>query len=299
MNNLPRLKAYIALIIVSAIWGVAGPVIKATLNEIPPFTFLFYRFAIVCIFTIPWYIWYFKKNPLKKGDWFPLTVFSYLATTVYLGLVFIGFERTTAIDGTLLGILSPLFTVVLGVVLLKEKITKNEKLGLTIVLLGSLVTILQPLFEGEAFPLENMFGNIIIMFASIIWAAFTFISKKNFKHFTPLHITLHGSIVALVTFAPLAFYENHFQFPPIIPLLSNQTVVFGLFYMSIASYLIAYYLYEYGMSKIEISEGSIFTYLHPLFAVPVAYYWLGEKITVPFVIGAILIAIGVVFAERK
>jgi len=33
--------------------------------------------------------------------------------------------------------------------------------------------------------------------------------------------------------------------------------------------------------------------------VPVAYFCLGETVTVPFVIGALLIAVGVVFAERK
>jgi drug/metabolite transporter (DMT)-like permease len=297
MSN--RLKAYVALIIVSGIWGVAGPVIKATLFHIPPFTFLFYRFLIISFITIPWFVHYIKKHPIKKSEWFPLTVLMYLATTVYLGLLFVGFEKTTSIDGTLLGVLAPLFIVILGVAFLREKITKNERIGLAIAMIGTIVTIFQPLLEGKAFPIHNTIGNATIIVGVIFWSLFTLVSKKNYRHFTPLLVTLYGSIVALVTTFPLALYENKFQLTSFLPYLSDPEVLFGLFYMGFLSYLLAYYLYEYGMSKIEISEGSLFTYLHPLFAVPVAYFWLGETVTVPFVIGALLIAVGVVFAERK
>ncbi len=294
-----RLKAYAALVSVAAIWGIAGPVIKGTLEHIPPFTFLFYRFLVVCIVTIPWYIYYLRKHPVPKKDWFALTVLSYFATTVYLALIFLGFEKTTSLDGTLLGILSPIFIVLLGVIFLKEKVILREKIGLAIVMAGTLVTIVQPLFDGHAFPLQNLFGNIIIVSAGIMWAIFTLISKKTASRFPAILVTLHGSVVALVTYAPLAFHEYNYSFYPIKEILASPTALFGIVYMSIISYIVAFYLYQYGMSKIEISEGSMFTYLHPLFALPLAYFWLGETISLPFIVGAFLIAVGVVFAERK
>jgi drug/metabolite transporter (DMT)-like permease len=292
-----RLKAFTALIIASIIWGIAGPVIKATLAYIPAYTFLFYRFLIVGIITVPWYIFYIRKYPIKKKDIFPLTAFGYLATTVYLGLIFQGIERTSAIDGTLLGVISPLFVVILGAYYLKEHVKPHEKIGLTIAMLGTVVTIIQPLLEGKAFPLEHMTGNLLVVLGAILWAYYTFLMKKN--TYSPLLLTLHSSIVAIPTLAVLALFETNFSLPSLSSILASPTAVFGLLYVSIVSYIIAYLLYAYGMSKIEISEGSIFTYLHPLFGVPLAYWWLGEAVTTPFIIGAILIAIGVVFAERK
>jgi len=294
-----RVKAFIALITVSAIWGIAGPIIKGTLEYIPPFTFLYYRFLIVGIFTIPWYIWYLRRFPIKRSDIWPLTIFGYLSTTLNLGLIFLGFERTTALDGTLLGVMSPLFIVALGVLFLKEKVSSHAKWGLILAFIGSIVTVIQPFFEGVAFPLENILGNILIIIGAVVWAIFTFISKKGFKHFSPTLITLHSSIVGLITFTILAFFEAGYTLPAVSFIFSSSLVFWGVIYMSIVSFLLAFFLYEYGMSKIQISEGSIFTYLHPLFALPVAYFWLGETITIPFVIGAILIAIGVVFAEKK
>ncbi|PJA42810.1 EamA family transporter, partial [Candidatus Woesebacteria bacterium CG_4_9_14_3_um_filter_39_10] len=43
--NPHRLKAYILLLIVAVIWGIAGPVIKFTLGGFPPLLFLTYRFG--------------------------------------------------------------------------------------------------------------------------------------------------------------------------------------------------------------------------------------------------------------
>ena len=69
--------------------------------------------------------------------------------------------------------------------------------------------------------------------------------------------------------------------------------------MALISGTLAYYLAILGNKSIEISEAAIFKYLQPLFGVPLAVYWLGEKITVYFVIGAVIITAGIVIAEIK
>jgi len=299
MINNPRSKAYAALISVAVIWGLASVIIKGTLEYLEPMAFLYFRFVMLLPITIPWYIWYLKKHPLKRSEILPLTIFSFVATTLYLSLIFWGFERTTAMDGNLLGTLNPIFIVLLGVLILKEQVTTREKIGLGLAIVGTLITVVQPLLEGNTFALENTWGNTIILIASIIWAFFVLYSKKNFKHFSPLLITLHGSLVAGITYPLLAFLENGFKLPSFGLLFMNQTVFWGVMYMAFASYVLAYILYEYGMSKIEISQGSVFTYLQPLFATPLAVIFLGEIVTIPFIIGAGVIFAGVVLSEWK
>ncbi|MCR4263360.1 MAG: DMT family transporter [Candidatus Roizmanbacteria bacterium] len=299
MLSNPRLKAYIALISVAAMWGLASVIIKGTLEHLEPMTFLYFRFIMILPLTIPWYIWYLKKYPLKRSEIVPLTIFSFVATTFYLSLIFWGFERTTAIDGNLLGTLNPIFIVLLGVLILKEHVTLREKMGFGLAIIGTMITVVQPLLEGNTFALENTWGNIIILIASMVWALFVLYSKKNFKHFSPLLITLHGSLVAGVTYPLLAYLENGFTLPSFTLLFSNHMVFWGVFYMAFVSYVLAYILYEYGMSKIEISQGSVFTYLQPLFATPLAVIFLGEMVTIPFIIGAGIIFAGVVLSEWK
>lgn len=300
-----KTKAYFALLTTAALWGIAGPVIKATLAYLPPFTFLFYRFFLVIIITLPWYFLYLKKHPLKWSDLLPLSFLGFLATTLNLGLIFVGFEKTTALDGTLLSSVTPIFIVILGVTFLKEKVKRHEFLGLILVVVGSFITVVQPLLESQVFAWQNAFGNLLILIAGFVWAGFVLFSKKSFSHFPPLLITLHSSMVAFITFLPLALWESNFPLLlsnfkiHLLPSIIYHPEFLGVFYMAFISYLLAYFLYEYGMSKIEISEGSIFAYLQPIFAAPFALLWLGESITLPFVAGAAIIALGVVLSEWK
>mgnify|MGYP001597495960 CR=1 FL=1 len=50
--NPARLRAYLMLLVVAVIWGIASPVIKYTLGGFDPLTFLTYRFGISSIISI-------------------------------------------------------------------------------------------------------------------------------------------------------------------------------------------------------------------------------------------------------
>lgn len=290
----PRIKAYLALLTTAAIWGIAAPVIKATLPFLPPFTFLFYRFALVAVFCLPLFILQWKKDRLSFKDLPELFFLGLMAVTINLGLIFLGYEKTTVLDGILISSITPIFIVIGGAIFLKDKVTKIEKIGLSIALLGTLITILQPLLENGVFAQENLIGNLLILLAGLQWALYVLLAKRDSKQHSPLTLTTSAGLVGLLTFAPLALI---FEGGAVVQF--NPTSLFGLFYMAIISYLVAYFTYNYGISKIEVSEAAIFTYLQPLFAAPLAILWLQERVTLPFLIGAGVIAFGVILSEKK
>ena len=73
----------------------------------------------------------------------------------------------------------------------------------------------------------------------------------------------------------------------------------GVWYMALISGSLAYYLYVKAQRSIEVSEAILFNYLQPVFSIPLALFWLGEKITPAFLLGALIIALGVIIAEYK
>jgi drug/metabolite transporter (DMT)-like permease len=299
MSNRP--KAYLALMITTTIWGIAGPVIKYTLQFLPPFTFLFYRFLISSVAIFPFFIWYLRRHSIKTRDLPKLTLLAILATTVNLSLIFLGYDRTTALDGTLISALTPIFIVIGGALFLKETITSIEKLGLAIAVSGTTITIIQPLLEKAAFAQQNLAGNLLILASGIEWAAFTLIAKDDLKKHPPFLMTSWASFIGLATFIPLAFIENPYalSFTQINTILKTPSAFLGIAYMAIFSYLFAYFTYHLGLKLIEASEAALFSYLQPAFAAPLAVFWLGEKLTTPFLIGAAIIAIGVFLTEYK
>jgi len=303
--NKKRLTAYLLLTLTSIIWGVAGPVIKHTLQFIPPFTFLFWRFLLASIVLLPFLIWRVKKEKETLKSLLPIIPIGFLGIPLCLTFVFLGFERTSALDGTILGALAPIFIVLAGVLFLKEKVTKLETLGLVVAIAGSVVMISQPLLEGSlpaqagAFAQKNLLGNLLIILSCIVWTAYIIASKKEFKKHSPFVITAVSFLTGLVVIFPFALVENHLQISHYQLPITNYSALGGLLYMVIFSSIIGYFAFEQGLKLIEASEASLFAYLQPIFAAPAAIIWLGEKITFPFLLGAAIIALGVFLTEFR
>src|SRR3990167_7851712 len=143
-----RLQAYILLLIVTVIWGVAGGVIKFTLVYFDPLVFLAYRFAISSVASLLTALLIGFKLPKDKSIILLALFYGFLTTTVALGLLFFGFDETTAIDATLISATGPIFISAGGLIFLKEHVTFREKVGMGIAFFGTAITILEPVFRN-------------------------------------------------------------------------------------------------------------------------------------------------------
>jgi len=122
------------------------------------------------------------------------------------------------------------------------------------------------------------------------------LSKKDFRKHHPFVITAFCFFVGLLVLTPFFLFEQNLS--PTTYHLSLQALP-GILYMSLISSVIAYTLYMYGLSLIEASEASLFAYLQPVFAAPLAVFWLKESISGVFILGAALIALGVILTEYR
>ncbi len=299
MNN-KRTTAYFALLITTVIWGIAAPVIKYTLQFIQPFSFLFWRFLITSIVFLPLFFIYKKKKKIKLtlNKIIKLSVLGFLGTTFGLSLLFVGFNYTTAIDGSLIYSIAPILVVIGGAIFLKEVVTKMERIGTILAFLGSFIVVIQPLLEGGAFASKNIYGNILIFISAVSWAAYCLLVRKfEFKEKTdPLILTAIGFFAGSITIIPLFLLEQSTSFQL---LTINHLALPGILFMSLLSSVVAYFTYNLGYALIEASEAVIFDYLKPLIATPLAVLWLGERITPPFLLGGSIIALGVFLTEYK
>ena len=295
--NTTRVRAYIYLLIVTAIWGIAGPIIKFTLGGFDPLTFLTYRFGLSSILAILTFAVVKIRLPKDKETFFRLIGFGFLTSTVSLGFLFFGLENTTVLDMSLITLATPLLVTIAGVMFLNEHVTRMEKIGMGIALFGTLLTVIEPLIQNghDAIRLS---GNIFIV-GSLIATAWSAVLAKELlrKDVSPLLMTNASFIVGFLSLLPFAIFLR----PSILYSLFtiHYTYHIGVFYMALLSGSLAYYLSNKAQKSIEIGEASIFAYLYPIFSTPLAVIWLGEKITPMFTMGAVIIAIGVAIAEIK
>lgn len=291
-----RVRAYILLVVVAVIWGVASPVIKYTLNEFDPLTFLTYRFGVSTILAIIIFSIFGFNVPKNKKTFWTMILYGFITSTISLGLLFLGLNNTTVLNSSLITLISPLVISMAGVVFLKETITKREKLGMGIAVLGTFLTLIGPILQNLN-GASGTVGNLFVLGYVLSAAVGVIMGKKLLRAgVKPLTMANFSFIVGFITLLPFALFSG-------ISIDSISQIPFtyhaGVFYMAILSGSFAYYLSNRAQKSIEVSEASVFSYLHPLFAAPLAVLWLGEKITPVFIIGAVIIAIGVMIAEVK
>jgi drug/metabolite transporter (DMT)-like permease len=287
----PRIRAYLMLIVVGVIWGVASPVIKYTLAGFSPTIFLTYRFGISTIIAVIIFATYGMHIPKNIGVFLTLLLYGFLNSVVSLGLLFFGMENTTVLETGLITLASPLIISTVGVYFLHEHVTKREKIGMGIAIFGTALTITGPL---------NFSGNLLVL-GYVISTVITTLLAKNLlkKDVNPMTMTNISFIIGFICFAGYVLFNFGLLHTTYYILHTAPAYHLGVLYMAIVSGTLAFYLNTKAQKSIEIGEASLFSYLYPIFSLPIAVLWLGEKITPMFIIGAVIIAIGVAIAEIK
>ncbi len=316
-------SAYLALLVATAIWGAAVPIIKATLNDVPIFTFLFYRFLIVCILLLPAIFIALKKNPIDRRDYNNLILLG-LTAQVGIVLVFVGINFTSSIDAAIIGAIGPILILAAGNYFYHERLKFMTKIGVLIATAGTLVIILEPLFfeiQNHTSPELRVLGNILVLTYNVAFAAYVILSKhmggrrpvtenKTFriyhiqpmqKKYSPFLQTAVTFYIALAVIIPLYVMESMGIFGTHNFTLQNINIypVMGILYMSVFSSIAAYTLFEWGVTKGTVKDTAIFGYLGPLFTIPFSYLILREVPTTTALMGMAIITLGVVIAEKN
>lgn len=142
-------------------------------------------------------------------------------------------------------------------------------------------------------------GNLLVLASVLVSTASAVLAKKVMRNeVNALAATNISFIVGFLTLIPFTLPQilaSRFQILSNVPLSYHL----GVFYMAILSGTVGYYLWHKAEKSIEVSEVNLIAYLYPVFGTPLSVLWLKEKITLPFVIGSVIIAAGVILAEFK
>lgn len=282
---------YIALLLAHLIWGANFVVAKVTLQEFPTHSLAFLRFAIASLLLAPFFLAETKKVKIKQKDLPKLISIGIFIVTFNITFFFAGIQKTTATDASVLTLVIPMLSVILGWIFLKEKVYIINLLGIVLGLVGALVIIgLPELILGDLSP-QVLLGNILIILASVSWVIGAMFSRQMLKIYPSLIITAIAFLVGVVTFFPPAVRE--YLVDPGWPDRVTMLGILGLAYMTALSSISAYFLFEWALSKTSLIAADLFQYIEPFIAASLAVTLLGERISFSFIIGAVLIALGV------
>lgn len=283
--------AVLFLILANIIWGAGFPIYKWSLEELPPFTFVFIRFFIGALVILP-----FVMNNLHvaKEDYRNLFLAAIVSVSIQIPLLFFGLKLAPSINAPIIIATGPIILIIASFLLLHEKIRAKTVAGTLISLLGVFAIMLGPvLLTGFA---GGFLGNFLIFLATICGVLQALLLKKLTVRNNVLVILFWMFLIGSLPMIPLAIWESvTFNIFSDITMKGLIGILYGIYFTAV----IAHYLYTYGISKIKASEVGIFSYVDPIAAVVVAVPLLGEKITTPYLVGSFLVFLGIFIAEGR
>ncbi len=283
--------AVLFLIIANIIWGAAYPIYKWTLQDVPPFTFVFLRFYLAALILLPFT---YNRLHVDRSDWKNLFLLSFFGITLTISFLIFGLKLTSSINAPIIMSSAPVILIIGGVFYLKEKLKIKTLLGTLVSLFGVLTIVLIPVLKGGID--ENILGNFLLVLAAVGSVIHALLLKKILPNYHPFTIAFWQFFIGALPLAPLYFIElnrthwtSNFHFSTFL----------GLAFGVIAATVIAHTIYAYGVKKIKASEVGIFTYVDPIATILVAIPLLGEKITLPYLLGSALVFLGIFVAEGR
>lgn len=284
-------KVFLALTLANILWGMGPPIFKWSFANIHIGTLAFFRFAIP---TILLGFLFTNKLRLQKKNLGLLFLVGFCDVTLSISFYFLGISYTASINAAIIGASASVFLILCSLLFLHEKPTKKMLLGNLIGLTGVLLIVVQPIFQKAQHA--SVFGNILLLLSTISAVLGTICAKKIINQYSALELTFWSFVVGTITFLP--FYISDTIKYGFLPDITYQGAI-GLIFGILGSSLISYYLYYWALKYLLASQTGVFFYLDPIASIVIAAPLLQEYPTSMFMIGTVLVFIGIYVAEKR
>ncbi|MCB0746738.1 MAG: EamA family transporter [Ignavibacteriae bacterium] len=281
-----EIKAYIAWFLICIVWGTTFLAIRIGVESLPPMLFAGIRWIIAGPILFLFLIARGVKLPPK----------SELKHLMLIGVMLIGLANgflVYAEQWIPSGLASLLITTMPFWIVGMEsflpsgpKFNKIFFVGLVIGFIG-VATIFINDFENLFEP-NYMFGILCILASILVWASGSVYAKHKRFESNPIMRASIQMITAGILQLLIGFLlGEHTKFSP----STNGYLAIG--YLAVFGSLLGYVSYIYAISILPVAFVSTYTYINPVIALFLGWYFLDEKIGLPIIIGTIIIFIGV------
>ncbi|WP_328711621.1 EamA family transporter [Nocardia salmonicida] len=272
---------------VVVLWGLNFLAIRIGLDHFPPFFFVALRFAVIAIPVL-----IFIPRPAVRTRWlllygtgFGILQFAFLFTAMRTGM-------PTGLASLVLQSSAP-FTVVLGAVLLRERLRPLQMAGLAVAVLGMVVIGADRMAHATLLPV------LLTLAGGLGWAFGNIGARQagaDSPGYNPMHLTLWMSVV------------------PVLPMLALSMVVEGpgtgfraigaafsadglpalaaLAYIAVLATVCGSGLWTYLMSRYPAGTVAPLSLLVPVVGIAAAWAVLDEQPSVAALVGGAIVIAG-------
>ncbi|HCU05559.1 MAG TPA: hypothetical protein DIC51_04620 [Coxiellaceae bacterium] len=279
---------YLLLLTTIVFWASAFVGIRMGLKSYTPGALALLRYGIASMAIIPLYLKYRSHYSLTKTE---------LATAFLAGFLGIGFYNAALNYGELTvpaGIASftigqvPIFTALLALFLLKEKLSISGWIGIFISMIGIAIIAI-----SQSNALSFNMGVIYILLAAFASSLFIILQKPLLKK------------INAIEFVSIAIWSGTASLLIFLPSLPHQLIHASLqstcsvIYLSICPGVIAYITWSMALKRLTAVKASSFLYVTPIVSTFLGWIILKENISLLSFVGGCVALVGSIIVQKK
>lgn len=283
MSLSPRSKAILLAIFVTMLWSSSIILIKKYLVDVPPLTFTGIRYMLAFLMLLPGLI---KRRAevrqLRAFDWRYLVILGLVYYTITQGGQFMALVHLDAITMSLLLSFTGPMVAVLGLIFLKERVTRLQWFGMAIFLAGVLVyflpiTTIPKSLLGLGLALLTMTANSV---AAVMGRGVNREQRLDPMVVTGISMGI-GAVVLLVGGVAIQ------GLPPL-----NLKVWLLLLLIAGLNTALAFWIWNHTLQSLTAMESSMINNSMLIQITLLAWIFLGESVSLIGAVGLVIAVIG-------
>lgn len=279
------------LFFLGAVWGSSFLLMKLGLKGVNSIQMGSLRILFAAAFLIIIGFKHLPKIPLHKWKYIAIT--SLFGTFLPVYLFAIALSKIDSSVSSILNSLTPLMTLIMGMLFFKIDTQRRQIFG---VLIGFIGCSLLVLFGNGENTTENYYYALLILLASLFYGINVNLIKKYLSDLKPLTIST-GNFTIMTIPALIVLFSSGFLEIADQPIVQNSLIyiaILGVIGTGLSNILF--------FKLIQISSpvfASSVTYIIPVVAILLGYFVMNEMLNFIQGIGAFIVLIGVYFSSKK
>jgi drug/metabolite transporter (DMT)-like permease len=259
--------AHLLLVIAAILWSLGGVFIKMV--DLHPIALSGARSFVAAIVLLI----YIRRPKFIWNKYMIVGVLSYSATVL---LFVVSTKLTTAANAIILQFTSPIYVVIFGYIILKERVTKLDWFAMVIIFGG------MGLFFMDELSFNGFWGNILALCSGVSFALITVIVRKE-KGASAFEIVFLGNVLTAII-----------ALPYLIPSLPAMTPKAGwiILLLGVVQLGIPYILFTKALKYVPAIDAILLGAIEPILNPIWVFLFVGEAVGEWAFIGSILVLTG-------
>ena len=278
-------KSYFYALVSVFFWSTTTTVSKLLLHSISTMQVLAVSSVFATLFLLMVNVFKGNLKQLKSyrpRDYLVLAGVGFLGMFLYRMLLFFGVARMLASQAMIVNYLWPIMAVLASCVILREKLTVRKAIAVVMSFLG--VVIVTTGGNAAGLSGSDLTGTVLVAVAAVFYGLFVAINKR-LQYDSFISRMFYNAVAAICAILGTLFSGE--------TLLLTLSQNLGLVWVGVCNTAIGFVAWDLAMKTGDTAKVANLAYITPFLSLVVAYFLLGDPITIWSVGGLTVIVAGI------